>query len=102
MDKAKINGVELEYYDVKGSGEPLLLISTGPIPDSFLPFLSAQALTGRYRTIAYHQRGQAGSGRDPDSRVVSFERHAADAAALLRLLDVPRAHVAGHSTGAAI
>ena len=34
MDKAKINGVELEY-EVKGSGEPVLLIGTGPIADSF-------------------------------------------------------------------
>jgi pimeloyl-ACP methyl ester carboxylesterase len=101
MDKQKINGFELEY-EVTGSGEPLLLISTGPIADSFVPFLSDKALTERYRMIAYHQRGQAGSSRGPGSEAVSFGEHAADAAALLRHLDVPRAHVAGHSTGAAI
>ena len=39
MDKAKVNGVELEY-EVQGAGEPVLLIGTGPIADSFLPFLS--------------------------------------------------------------
>ena len=39
MEKAKVNGVELEY-EVTGSGEPVLLISTGPIADSFLPFVS--------------------------------------------------------------
>ena len=60
MDKAKANGVELEY-EAKGSGEPVLLISTGPIADSFLPFLSQKALVERYRLISYHQRGQAGS-----------------------------------------
>jgi pimeloyl-ACP methyl ester carboxylesterase len=91
MDKQKINGFELEY-EVKGSGEPLLLISTGPIADSFFPFLSDKALTERHRLIAYRQRGHAGS----------FAEHAADAAALLRHLDVPRAHIAGHSTGAVI
>lgn len=101
MDKAKINGTVLEY-EVKGSGEPLLLISTGPIADSFFPFLSEKALLERYRMIAYHQRGQADSSRSPGTEAVSFEEHAADAAALLRHLDVARAHVAGHSTGAAI
>ena len=99
MDKAKINGVELEY-EVKGSGEPVLLISTGPIADSFLPFLSEKALVERYRLIRYHQRGQAGSTHGPGP--VSFAEHAADAAALLGHLGIRRAHVAGHSTGAVI
>jgi pimeloyl-ACP methyl ester carboxylesterase len=101
MDKAKINGTVLEY-EVKGSGEPLLLISTGPIADSFHPFLCEKAMIERYRMIAYHQRGQADSPHGPGSEAVSFVEHAADAAALLRHLHVPRAHVAGHSTGAAI
>jgi pimeloyl-ACP methyl ester carboxylesterase len=101
MKNANINGTVLEY-EIKGSGEPLLLISTGPIADSFVPFLSERSLLERYRMIAYHQRGQAGSPRGPGSEAVSFEQHAADAAELLRHLDVPRVHVAGHSTGAAI
>jgi pimeloyl-ACP methyl ester carboxylesterase len=94
MDRAKVNGFELEY-EVRGTGEPLLLIGTGPIPDSFFPFRSAAL--ARYRIITYHQRGQAGSSRVAGP--VSFAEHAADAAALLRVLDVTRAHVAGHSTG---
>jgi len=101
MKNAKINGIELEY-EVVGSGEPLLLISTGPIADSFRPFVSDSALAKRYRMIAYRQRGQAGTARGADAKPVSFEQHAADAAALLRHLGVERAHVAGHSTGAAI
>ena len=99
MEKAKINGVELEY-EVQGSGEPVILIGTGPIADSFLPFFSEKPLIKRYRLIRYHQRGQAGSG--PRSRPMSFAEHAADTAALLGHLGVRRAHVAGHSTGAAI
>ena len=55
METAKVNGVELAY-EAKGSGEPVLLIGTGPIADSFLPFLSEQALVERYRLIRYHQR----------------------------------------------
>ena len=31
-------------YDVSGSGDPVLLISTGPIADSFLPLVSEPAL----------------------------------------------------------
>jgi pimeloyl-ACP methyl ester carboxylesterase len=99
MDRARLNGVELEY-DVTGSGEPLLLISTGPIADSFLPFLSEKALVERYRLITYRQRGQAAGTHSPAP--VSFVGHAADAAALLDQLGVRRTHVAGHSTGAAI
>jgi pimeloyl-ACP methyl ester carboxylesterase len=99
MEKAKINGVELEY-EVQGSGEPVILISTGPIADSFLPFFSENALAERYRLIRYHQRGQAGSTHSPAP--VSFAEHAADAAALLGHLDIRRAHAAGHSTGAII
>lgn len=99
MEKTIINGMELEY-NVKGSGEPVLLISTGPIADSFLPFLSHPSLVEHYRLISYHQRGQAGSKRSPVP--VSFEQHAADAAALLDYLGVRCAHIAGHSTGGSI
>ena len=99
MKKATVNGVELEY-EVKGSGEPVILISLGPIGDSFLPFFSETPLVERYRLIRYHQRGQVGSTHTPGP--VSFAEHAADAAALLGHLGVRRAHVAGHSTGAII
>src|SRR5688500_9159269 len=98
MEKANVNGRVWEY-EVKGSGEPVLLISTGPIADSFLPLFPEKALDP-YRLIRYRQRALNGgtNGHAP----VSFAQHAADAAALLGHLGVRRAHVAGHSTGAAI
>jgi pimeloyl-ACP methyl ester carboxylesterase len=99
MDKAEVNGVELEYA-VQGQGEPVLLIGTGPIADSFLPFCADEGLAGRYRLIRYHQRGQVGSTHSPQP--VPYAEHAADAAALLDQLGTGRAHVAGHSTGALI
>jgi pimeloyl-ACP methyl ester carboxylesterase len=99
MDKAEVNGVALEYA-AQGQGEPVLLIGTGPIADSFAPLLSEPALADRYRLITYHQRGQAGSTHSP--LPVSYVEHAADAAALLGHLGVRRTHVAGHSTGAVI
>lgn len=99
MEKANVNGVQLEY-EVAGAGEPVLLISNGPIADSFLPWLSDQALVGRYRLIAYRQRrlDRSNNGHMP----VSFAEHAADAAALLGHVGVRRTHVVGHSTGATI
>ena len=96
MKKTNVNGIELEY-EVKGSGEPVLLISLGPIADSFLPLLSEKALADRFRLIAYRQRRSITS-----SAPVSFAEHAADAVELLHHLGVRRAHVAGHSTGAVI
>jgi pimeloyl-ACP methyl ester carboxylesterase len=98
MEKAKVNGVELEY-DVTGSGEPVLLISP-VVADGFLPLVSERALTARYRLITYHKRGWVGSTRT--SGPVSVADHAADAAALLGHLGVHRAHVGGHSSGAAV
>jgi pimeloyl-ACP methyl ester carboxylesterase len=99
MEKAAVNGVELAY-EVTGSGEPVLLISTGPIADSFRPFLGEPALAERYRLVTYRQQGQGDGTQSPAP--VSFAAHAADAAELLRHLGVGRAHVVGHSTGAAI
>lgn len=99
MHKAKANGVELEY-EVTGSGEAVLLIGPGPLADGFSPFCSERALVDHYCLIRYRQRGQ-GRGTPP-SAPVTFAEHAADAAALLADVGVSRAHVAGHSTGAAI
>jgi pimeloyl-ACP methyl ester carboxylesterase len=99
MDKATVNGAALEY-EIVGSGDPVLLIGTGPFADSFVPLVLEDAIAGRYRLVRYRQRGQVGG--PPESGPVAFERHAADAAALLGHLGIERAHVAGHSTGATI
>jgi pimeloyl-ACP methyl ester carboxylesterase len=98
MQTATVNGVELEY-DAIGSGEPLLLISP-VLADGFVPLLSEPALADRHLLIRYHKRGWAGSTHTPPP--VSISDHAADAAALLDHLEIPRAHVAGHSSGAAV
>src|SRR3954471_24854526 len=98
MDRAKVNGVELEY-EVVGTGEPVLLISP-VLADGFLPLLSEPALADSYQLIRYHKRGWVGSTHTPAP--VSVADHAADAAAILDRLGIPRAHVAGHSSGAAV
>ena len=98
MERENVNGVELEY-EVRGAGEPLLLIDM-LIADCFVPLLSEPALADRYQLIRYHKRGWVGSTHTPPP--VSIAEHAADAAALLDHLDVRRAHIVGHSTGASI
>jgi pimeloyl-ACP methyl ester carboxylesterase len=98
MDRANVNGVELEY-EVRGTGEPVLLIDM-LIADCFVPLLPEPALAHRYQLIRYHKRGWVGSTHT--SPPVSIGEHAADAAALLEHLGVPRAHIVGHSTGASI
>jgi pimeloyl-ACP methyl ester carboxylesterase len=98
MKSVKLNDIELEY-EVAGSGEPLLLISP-VLADGVLPLFSDPALSDRYRLIRYHKRGWLGSTHTPPP--VSIADHAADAAALLEYLNIPRAHVAGHSSGAAV
>ena len=98
MDCATVNGVGLEY-EVRGAGQPLLLIDM-LIADCFVPLLPEPALAHGYQLIRYHKRGWVGSTHTPPP--VSIGEHAADAAALLDHLGVRRAHIAGHSTGASI
>ena len=98
MDRANVNGVELEY-EVRGAGEPVLLIDM-LIADCFIPLLPEPALAHGYQLIRYHKRGWVGSTHTPPP--VSIGEHAGDAAALLDHLGLRRAHIAGHSTGASI
>ena len=98
MEHAKVNGVELEY-EVTGSGEPVLLVSP-VLADGFLPLIAEPSLNERYQLIRYHKRGWVGSTHP--STPVSVADHSVDATALLDHLGVARAHVVGHSSGAAV
>lgn len=98
LDHARVNGVDLEY-NITGQGEPVLLISP-VLADGFLPLLSEPSLAHRYQLITYHKRGWLGSTHTPAPVTVSD--HAADAAALLAHIGVRRAHIVGHSSGAAV
>jgi pimeloyl-ACP methyl ester carboxylesterase len=98
MERATVNGVELEY-ETSGSGEPILLISS-VLADGFVPLVAEPVLADRYQLIRYHRRGWVGSTHAPPP--VSVAEHAVDAAALLDHLGLPRAHVAGHSTGGVV
>lgn len=99
MERVNVDGTSLEY-EVAGKGEPAVFIHGSFIADTFLPLVAELGRTGRYRLIAYHRRGYAGSSRV--SGPVSIARQAADCRGLLRHLGVERAHVVGHSFGGAV
>jgi pimeloyl-ACP methyl ester carboxylesterase len=99
MERATVNGVELEY-DVRGSGEPLLLIHGSHVAGAMEPLMSQATLADRCQLIHYHRRGFCGC--TPTEVPVPIAEQAADAAALLAHLGIERAHFAGHSYGGAI
>jgi len=99
MERARVNGVELEY-ELKGSGEPVLLIHGSHICRSFLPLLAQPSLTEKYTLIRYHRRGFLGS--TPARGPLSIKDQAADARALLEYLHMSLAHIVGHSYGGSI
>jgi hypothetical protein len=47
-------GIELEY-EVRGTGEPVILVHTGVFAEWFKPLLNEPELTGRYRLVRYHE-----------------------------------------------
>ena len=94
----KTDGVELAYV-VKGSGEPVVLISGAVFADAFYPLLKVDSLTKRHRLISYHRRGYGNSTHVATS---SVKQEVADALALMRDMNVDRAHVVGHSLGGMI
>jgi pimeloyl-ACP methyl ester carboxylesterase len=98
MQRAKIDQIELEY-DIRGTGEPVLLIHGAHLADALRPLLAAPALEA-FQMILYHRRGFAGSSRPPGP--TSTEDQAGDAVGLLDHCGVGRAHLVGHSYGVMI
>jgi pimeloyl-ACP methyl ester carboxylesterase len=96
MSRASLDGIELEY-EVRGAGEPVVLVHAGVFARWYQPLLDEPALAGRYRVLTYHRIGYAGSSRL--SGPVSIAQQAAHLSALMRHLGMQRAHVVGHSSG---
>ena len=99
MQRAPIDGIELEY-EIRGTGEPVVLIHAGVCADFFRPLIEQRALTSRYTVLRYHRSGYAGSDRLPDA--VSLAQQAQHCRTLMRHLGIERAHVVGHSSSASM
>ncbi len=100
MKCLRVDDAQIEY-EVRGEGEPVLLIHLSVIADGLAyPLFARPEIESRYQLIHFHRRGYGGSTRG--SVPLTATREAADAAALLRHLAIRRAHVAGHSFGGQI
>ena len=99
MRTAVVEGVTLAWEEA-GEGEPVVCIHGAFVADAFRPLFAQADLTERYRLIAYHRRGYAGSS--PASATLGLADQAADCRRLLDHLGIPRAHVVGHSFGGAV
>jgi pimeloyl-ACP methyl ester carboxylesterase len=99
MERSAVDGVELEW-ELRGSGEPVVLIHWGLCAAWGEPLMDEAALSERHRLLRYHRAGFAGSDRIQES--IGIGAHAAHCARLLGLLGLERAHVVGHSSSAVI
>src|SRR5947199_9217031 len=99
MQRATVRNANLDY-EILGSGEPVLLVHGALVADGLRPLADSDGLAERYQLIVYHRRGVAGSDRV--RAPYTLKDQAADARALLGGLGFERAHVVGHSYGAAI
>jgi pimeloyl-ACP methyl ester carboxylesterase len=96
---ATVNGLKM-YYQVEGSGRPLVLIHGGVCTIEACLGKLRTPLAANWRTIAMEQQGH---GRTADiDRPLSLDQMAEDMAALLRQLKIENADVVGYSMGGAI
>ncbi|WP_030872753.1 alpha/beta fold hydrolase [Streptomyces sp. NRRL S-37] len=94
----RANGLDI-WTEQVGTGPDVLLV--GGLGDTVESWqFQLDGLADRYRLTAFDNRG-AGRSTMPEGPV-SVEAMADDAAALLRALDIPSAHVAGFSGGSVI
>ncbi|WP_052274250.1 alpha/beta fold hydrolase [Arthrobacter sp. L77] len=85
---------------VRGRGEPVVLIQTAVTADEFLPLAVQREFADAYQVIVYHRRGYGGSS--PVDGRGSVERDARDCEQLLDALGVEKAHIFGGSYSGAV
>lgn len=88
------------YYEIEGSGDPLLLIM-GTAADHTTWVSQVQAYKSDYTVITYDARGTGQSSHPDGVHDYSMRILAEDAAALLDHLGITIAHVSGLSLGSA-
>jgi pimeloyl-ACP methyl ester carboxylesterase len=98
MPIVKVGRVQL-YYEVRGSGPPLLLIM-GATGDAGHFATVADELADEFTVVTYDRRGNSRSSRPPGWRTTTVEEQADDAAGLLCALELAPAAVFGSSSGA--
>lgn len=97
-DYAPVNGLRM-YYEVYGSGQPLVLMHGGMTTLEDFSFV-LPVLAGTRQVIAFERQGH-GHTADID-RPFSLEQWADDTAALLDYLNIEQADILGYSTGGSV
>jgi pimeloyl-ACP methyl ester carboxylesterase len=93
-----VNGLKL-YYEIYGSGQPLILLHGGLGVGSMLgPVLQALAAGREVITVDLQAHGHTA---DID-RPLTLESMADDMAALLKYLNIPKADLMGYSMGGGV
>lgn len=95
MPTARVNGLDY-YYEEKGSGTPVVF-AHGLTFNRHMWDPQVEALSGRYRCIAFDFLGHGGSGTAPGD--YSLEDEAENLHGLLQQLGASPAHVVGLSMG---
>jgi len=90
------------YYETEGFDltQPVVVFLNGTMQTTVYWKTHAAALKDRFRVLMYDARAQGQS--DLGEHELSLERHAADLAALLKHLEVEKAHLVGLSHGAKV
>jgi pimeloyl-ACP methyl ester carboxylesterase len=93
---APVNGINM-YYEIHGTGEPLVLIHGGgsTIQTSFGRILPLLALQFKVIAVELQAHGHTSDRDSPES----FEQDADDVAALMKHLSIVKAHFLGFSNG---
>ena len=99
MERAAVDGLELEY-ELRGSGDPVVLIHWGVSATWAEPLLDEPALADSYTLLSYHRAGFGGSS--PIEGPVTMVDHAGHCRLLMAHLGIERAHVVGHSSSVAV
>jgi pimeloyl-ACP methyl ester carboxylesterase len=89
------------YYETVGAGDPLLLIM-GTGADHSLWDDTAKAYATGFQVITFDNRGTGQSDQPRDPAQYTMRLLAEDAASLLDVLGIERAHVSGLSLGSAV
>lgn len=98
MARIHVNGIHIAY-EIRGEGPALLLIhGLGSCKEDWEPQIAA--FSRRCQVISFDLRGHGQS--DKPSGPYSIAQFAADAAGLLRALEIDAAHVVGISLGGAV
>jgi len=99
-DSIQLSNASL-YYEIKGEGLPILLLSGGPGLSSGQLSSLRDSLSQKYKCILFDQRGTGQSHTSPfDSTTINLKQSIEDISSLLKKLKLDRVIIVGHSWGA--